>query len=187
MVSLRDQPFKRVRVSWYGKGSHFETHFGHFAWWDGRLRLLKHRGFVLNKFVSLWQRSRAQLERKSQYNKSTLPVNPFRALINVRTHRMFPMSPPSYITTAFKSSRVVVAWSLWVAHVWVLTLISINTGSAIKGPSNKGRTFATVGPRRVHAFGWWQTLMGANKTLIGVFTRWRSIAPLITEMAKAWS
>ena len=126
-------------------------------------------------------------EENPSITKSTLPVNPFRALINVRTLRMFPLSPPSYITTAIKSSRIVVAWRLWVAHVWVLTLISINTRSAIKGPSNKGRTFATIRPRCVHAFGWWQTLMGANKTLTGVFTRWRSIAPLITEMAKAWT
>ncbi len=118
-------------------------------------------------------------------HKRKLPICSFCTFIDVRANWMCPLSSPSYITTAVKSSWIVDARSLRITNIWVLALISIITRSAIKGPPYEGRALAAIGPWCVDASGRWKTLMGAKKTLVSVLTRIRQIAPIISRGANA--
>jgi len=93
---------------------------------------------------------------------------------------MLPLSSPSHVTTAFKSSWVIDARSLWVAHIWELTFVNIFARFAIERPSHKGRTLASIGPWCIYTSGRGQTVMGTKKTLISVLTRGRDIVPVIS-------
>ena len=90
---------------------------------------------------------------KSVVQWKKVPVNFFTTLVDIRAYRMFPLSSPSYVTTAFESSWIIDTGSLWVAHIWELTLVSIIAGFTIKGPPYKGRTLAAIGPWRVDTSG----------------------------------